>query len=135
MTDGARLRQILLNGLTNAVKYASATATGIAVSVVVNEGTITFTVADDGAGLPEGIDQAALFQDFNAISHLSGSAGVHKRRKVQSTGLGLPICNRCGTAMHMRLRSAFAYRRWCVCCCGYRICAACACRANERTKH
>jgi signal transduction histidine kinase len=99
MTDGTRLRQIIMNGLTNAVKYSSASATGIVVSVATTaDGMITFSITDDGRGLPPGVTSAALFQDFNAIVSSPGTAaaspGSEKRRVVQSTGLGLPICNR-----------------------------------------
>ncbi len=111
MSDGARLRQIILNGLTNSVKYASASATGIVVSVAITPaaaitpdtpggggaGSITFSVTDDGAGLPAGVTAEMLFQDFNAVSKAASNS------RVQSTGLGLPICNRLGHCARARI--------------------------------
>ena len=110
MSDGARLRQIILNGLTNSVKYASASATGIVVSVAITPaaitpdtpggggaGSITFSVTDDGAGLPAGVTAEMLFQDFNTVSKAASNS------RVQSTGLGLPICNRFGHSARARI--------------------------------
>lgn len=97
MTDGTRLRQILLNGLTNAIKYSSASATSIHVVVAAARGVVTFSVIDDGRGLPRGTTPDALFRDFNAVV-TTPSAVIRERDKVRSTGLGLPISHRCGIA-------------------------------------
>ena len=106
ITDGTRLRQILLNGLTNAVKYSSSIATGIVVTVAAGAGRVTFTVADDGRGLPEGVTQEQLFRDFNTVgSGNVGGAVDGGRENVRSTGLGLPICNRCVCCCCSRARA------------------------------
>ena len=68
VTDGTRLRQIILNGLTNAVKYSSSSATGIVVGVSVNGPRIIFSVTDDGRGLPPGVTLEALFR-YAASTH------------------------------------------------------------------
>ena len=67
---------------------------GIVVSVAVLEGgdRVSFSVTDDGRGLPPGVTQEALFLDFNAAA--AGAAGQNSNRAVHSTGLGLPICHR-----------------------------------------
>ena len=85
--DETRIRQIITNLLTNAVKYT-------------NEGTITLklswrktsietalmriSVADTGIGIkPE--DQERLFQSFSRVDE-------KKNRNIEGTGLGLVIC-------------------------------------------
>ena len=85
--DSARLRQIIVNGLTNAIKYAGAGASCICVAARrdARAATITFSVIDDGDGLPAGVSEEELFTDFNG-------AGA---KMAGSSGLGLPICCRC----------------------------------------
>lgn len=97
LTDGARLRQIILNGLTNAVKYS--TGPDITLAVTVESAWIVFCVLDCGRGLPADTPQAELFSDFYALSNRRHSvAAVVSRDGVQSTvhstGLGLPISHR-----------------------------------------
>ena len=101
MVDAQRLRQIVSNGLTNAMKYATG-ATCISLSCATAGGAIAFSVEDDGPGLPHGVTQEDLFAEF---THLA--SGAHSGRPavvvrdtttvdspVHSTGLGLPIANR-----------------------------------------
>ncbi len=93
-TDGGRLRQIILNGLTNAVKYSSSCATGIVVRVSVSaRGMITFSVTDDGCGLPAGVTQEALFLDFNNVV-ARGHTPALSTRSARRVGMGLPIASR-----------------------------------------
>jgi signal transduction histidine kinase len=95
VTDGSRLRQIVLNGLTNAVKFASASATRITVSVDIAAGSvITFSVIDDGSGLPDSVTQDALFHDFNTTVSAHSVAVLRRRDTVRTTGVGLPISSK-----------------------------------------
>jgi PAS domain S-box-containing protein len=87
--DEARLRQVLLNLLNNAVKF---TAKGsISISVRKEMGSdgrerIRFCVADTGIGIPTEV-QHRLFKRFSqADSSIS--------RRYGGTGLGLAICRR-----------------------------------------
>jgi signal transduction histidine kinase/DNA-binding response OmpR family regulator len=88
-TDPMRLRQILLNLVSNAVKF---TETGeVKLTVMFNEidhrqGEISFSVSDTGVGMtPE--QQSLLFQPF---SQVDGSIA----RQYGGTGLGLAISRR-----------------------------------------
>ncbi len=78
--DAAKLRQILLNLLGNALKFTSAGS--ISLQACCQGGWLEVTVADTGCGIaPEEIDR--LFLPFS-----QGEAG---RRSGQGTGLGLAI--------------------------------------------
>ena len=79
--DGARLRQILQNLISNAVKF---TAVGeVRVTVAPRGGQIVFTVTDTGPGMDEAT-QARLFQGFT-------QADSSVARRFGGTGLGLAI--------------------------------------------
>ncbi|MDX2315183.1 MAG: ATP-binding protein [Gammaproteobacteria bacterium] len=85
--DAGRLRQVLLNLVSNAVKFTDKGGVSISVSKsseLVTEGVrLHFEVTDTGIGIPE-TKQARLFQPFSQVeaSHASRYGG---------TGLGLTI--------------------------------------------
>ena len=85
MVDGARLRQVLLNLLTNAIKFTE--TGGVAVTVAYDAeggGQLKVSVTDSGVGIaPEQLHR--LFQRF---SQADGSIS----RQYGGTGLGLAIC-------------------------------------------
>ncbi len=87
MGDPTRIRQILLNFLSNAVKF---TETGTVVLRIVDvQGThprLRFEVADTGIGISED-GRARLFNEFTQVD---GSI----TRRFGGTGLGLAICRR-----------------------------------------
>lgn len=87
--DAARVRQILLNLVSNGVKY---TAEGeVSVVVAARGDVLRFDVIDTGPGVPEGfVDK--LFEPFTRArtSHVRSRGG---------TGLGLSICRRLAEAM------------------------------------
>ncbi|WP_136067900.1 ATP-binding protein [Modicisalibacter radicis] len=88
--DAGRLRQVLLNLLSNALKFT--TAGEIVLSVAPGEaGRLRFTVSDTGCGISEA-RQATLFEPFR-----QGDAST--ARRYGGTGLGLAICKRLVNAM------------------------------------
>ncbi len=83
--DEARLRQVLLNVLSNAVKYTPEGGT-VGTTITRRAGRVEIAVHDTGAGIaPE--DQARVFEDFARIE--TGYAATQ-----QGTGLGLPLARR-----------------------------------------
>jgi len=82
MGDCARLRQVLLNLLTNAVKFTAAGE--IAVSAGYDAGRLRVAVRDTGVGVPAEL-AGRLFQRF---SQIDGS----NSRQHGGSGLGLAIC-------------------------------------------
>jgi signal transduction histidine kinase len=83
--DQGRFRQVLLNVLSNAVKY---TPNGGSVTTDVrrSDGSVEIAVRDTGVGIAMA-DQARVFEDFTRIE--SGYA-----RTQQGTGLGLALARR-----------------------------------------
>jgi CheY-like chemotaxis protein/HPt (histidine-containing phosphotransfer) domain-containing protein len=93
--DSARLRQILLNVLNNAVKFTDAGSVSLAASASRSEGgdelELHIVVQDTGIGIaPDRIDR--LFQSFS-------QADVSISRRYGGTGLGLAISKRLSEAM------------------------------------
>lgn len=82
-TDMTKLRQILLNGLTNASKFTRDGEIKLAVSHDVEGGEVVFVVADTG----EGISQEALGRIFEPFMQEDSSS----TRRVDGAGLGLAI--------------------------------------------
>ncbi|MBL0939337.1 MAG: PAS domain-containing protein [Gemmatimonadaceae bacterium] len=94
-TDRRRVEQILLNLLSNGVKFTDRGQVTLRVSTVANFArtsneaavpAVRFVVQDTGIGISER-DLAALFQPFRQVD--SGLARQH-----EGTGLGLSICRR-----------------------------------------
>ena len=84
--DQNKLRQVLQNLISNAVKYSPAGGQ-IHVSVLPSEelpDEVLFSVSDDGLGIPEEYT-GKLFQKYARVD--TGEAG-----KIKGTGLGLWIC-------------------------------------------
>lgn len=100
--DAGRIRQVLLNLLTNAVKYTPA---GGRISVTVQEvteripgyGCFVFTVEDNGIGM----DREFLDYIFVPFSR-ADDPNVHQ---VQGTGLGMPIALGIVTAMQGNIQA------------------------------
>ena len=86
--DEVRIRQIIMNLLTNAVKYTEEGSVTLSVSgEKVQAGTLLkFSVKDTGIGIKEE-DTGILFDDFQRLE-------LHRNRAVEGTGLGLSITKR-----------------------------------------
>jgi signal transduction histidine kinase/CheY-like chemotaxis protein len=89
MSDHTRLRQILVNLLSNSVKFTSAGEVDVSVSSKDHfDGRyeIHFAVKDTGIGIPED-KMDSLFQSFSQVD-------ISTSRKYGGTGLGLAISKR-----------------------------------------
>lgn len=81
--DGARLGQVYINLLHNAVKF-SPDGGDVTVSVRVEDGQVVSAVADHGVGIPRGA-QARIFERFYKVDR------ARVRGETGGTGLGLAI--------------------------------------------
>lgn len=88
--DPARIRQVLNNFLSNALKYAPGRIV-LSVEPTRRDGAVRFSVTDFGKGLSEE-DQAQLFTEFTRV-------GSHKRQIGDGAGLGLAICRQMAELM------------------------------------
>lgn len=79
-TDGEKVRQILLNLLSNAQKYTDSGAVEVVVSQG-DDGSVSVSVMDTGRGIDEA-DQASVFEPFRRLANAGGTLG---------TGLGLHV--------------------------------------------
>ena len=103
VSDPLRIRQVLANFVSNAVKFTERGSVTLAVHVA--EGgaraqDLIFQVADTGIGIPE--DQMPrLFQPFTQSDHGT-------RRRYGGTGLGLVICRRLANLLGGTVRAKSA---------------------------
>lgn len=84
--DGERLKQVLLNLVSNAVKFTCTGGVKVGVKRIADGlagVTLQFTVADTGSGIPEEA-RSRLFEPFYQMEHFRGRQG-------EGTGLGLAI--------------------------------------------
>jgi CheY-like chemotaxis protein len=87
--DPARLRQVIVNLLGNAIKFTDQGEVVLQAEIVETRGTtaeIRFTVRDTGIGIPKN-KQGLIFEAFE-------QADGSSRRKYGGTGLGLTISSR-----------------------------------------
>jgi signal transduction histidine kinase/CheY-like chemotaxis protein/HPt (histidine-containing phosphotransfer) domain-containing protein len=92
--DPARLRQVLLNLVSNALKFTNKGEVLIAVQrmhATADSGLVRFIVRDTGIGIP----QAKIGQLFQAFTQADSST----TRKYGGTGLGLAICKQLAMLM------------------------------------
>ena len=80
LADPDRLVQVMLNLLSNALKFVPEDSGWVEVMIEDSQAGVTVTVADNGPGIAEA-DQAEVFERFRQV----GQAGQ------QGSGLGLPI--------------------------------------------
>lgn len=83
--DEVRIRQVLVNLLTNAVKYTNEGSVTLSVSGEIQDDNILleFSVADTGIGIKEE-DIPKLFEEFERIEE-------KRNRNIEGTGLGMNI--------------------------------------------
>lgn len=92
--DAIRLKQVIINLLTNAVKYTNTGYMMLNISGKIKEDKVklVITVQDSGIGIKkENIDK--LFSKFDRL-------GVEKETSVEGTGLGLAITKKLVELMH-----------------------------------
>src|SRR5688500_1252242 len=73
-TDGVRLRQILLNLLTNAVKFTAVGSVSLTVRAA-SDHRVQFVVSDTGPGIAP-VLRGRLFQPFTRLDPTSGGSGL-----------------------------------------------------------
>lgn len=88
--DRTRLKQILLNLLSNALKYNRQGGT-VQVTCSSNEGRVRIAVRDSGIGLTQQ-QLAGLFQPFNRLGQEAG--------QEEGSGIGLVVTRRLAELMH-----------------------------------
>jgi CheY-like chemotaxis protein len=91
MADGQRLKQVLLNLLTNAVKYTPINGRVTVSANPTGHGTTRIVVNDTG----EGIASEKLARLFTPFERLGA-----EQTDVEGTGLGLALCQRLMQAMN-----------------------------------
>ena len=94
MADPSKLRVVLLNLVSNAIKY-NHTGGSVEVSVVGLDGSTAIEVADDGPGIPDGEIEKA----FVMFERLDDTG-----RNIPGAGLGLAIAREYAMAMGGELR-------------------------------
>ncbi len=94
LADFQRLRQVLLNLVSNAVKYNRPRGKIIVRFETPEPGRLRFVVADTGPGVDEA-DHPRLFRAFDRLGAESG--------EQPGTGLGLPVSKALVEAMHGRI--------------------------------
>ncbi len=84
--DDMRIRQVLINLLTNAVKYTEKGEVTLGAELVGKDknAKVRFFVKDTGIGIRKE-DQKGLFEAFRRVDE-------KKNRNIEGTGLGLAIC-------------------------------------------
>lgn len=83
--DSFRIRQILLNLMSNAVKFTEKGAVNMTVQLIDQDGdsdTVKFIIKDTGIGIDEN-DVTKVFDEFEQIENVEHA--------IKGTGLGLPI--------------------------------------------
>ena len=102
--DEIRIRQILINLLTNAVKYTEKGSITLSVKPVQKsdkEVLMHFSVADTGIGIKEE-EQKLLFESFRRVD-------VAHNNKIEGTGLGLNITRKLLRLMNSELTFTSTY--------------------------
>ena len=92
--DATRTRQVILNLLSNALKYNRDNGSVTLDVRPAEEGYLRISVADSGRGVPQA-RQHELFQSFARLGEESGP--------IQGSGLGLAISKRLVEMMHGRI--------------------------------
>lgn len=92
--DRTRLKQVLLNLMTNAIKYNKRGGKVILNCEICEDRYLRLIVTDTGSGIPED-KQHLLFEPFQRLGHESSS--------IEGTGIGLTISKKLVGLMHGRI--------------------------------
>ena len=97
MIDGGRLRQIIFNLMSNAIKFTETGSVELAMSSVEHEGGVALLlrVRDTGIGIAQE-HQGTIFEAFQQVNSST-------TRTYSGTGLGLAICHRLAEALGGRI--------------------------------
>lgn len=96
--DARRIRQVLLNFVTNALKYAghgTVEITGWTTQLDDGRVELTLVVSDDGPGVPRD-EQARIFEKFER-------GGGARESRIPGTGMGLAVCRQLAARMNGRV--------------------------------
>jgi len=85
-TDRAKVKQIIMNLIANALKFTPKGSVTVSVQRSKKKGETWISVADTGIGIAH-VDREAVFQDFRQVDN-------SPTRQYGGTGLGLAICRR-----------------------------------------
>jgi signal transduction histidine kinase len=85
-SDRAKVKQILMNLISNALKFTPKGSVTVSVKFQKRRQQIWVSVADTGIGIAPK-DQEVVFQDFRQVDN-------SPTRQYGGTGLGLAICRR-----------------------------------------
>ncbi|MCA9210904.1 MAG: response regulator, partial [Planctomycetales bacterium] len=89
--DAGRVRQVLVNLLTNAIKFTNVGSVKLSANTAADSGLLLLCVADTGIGIPES-KRELIFEAFS-------QADASITRDYGGTGLGLSICRTLVRAM------------------------------------
>jgi PAS domain S-box-containing protein len=90
-SDRQKVKQILVNFLSNALKFTQEGRVRVSASHRASDRTLLLSVSDTGVGIPKA-DQATVFDDFRQLD-------TSPTRGYGGTGLGLAICRRLAAAL------------------------------------
>ena len=103
--DSKRIRQVLMNLLTNAVKYTNKGSVTLKVTCNVseNEARVKYSVIDTGIGIKEE-DKDRIYNAFQRVD-------VSRNKDVEGTGLGLNIARQYLELMNSKLEIDSVYEK------------------------
>ncbi len=103
--DDKRIRQVLLNLLTNAVKYTEKGTVTLAVSYKKegNQARLHFSVKDTGIGIRK--------EDLNKLTEAFQRVDLIRNRNVEGTGLGMTIARQFLWLMNSELKIQSEYEK------------------------
>jgi signal transduction histidine kinase len=96
--DAQRVKQVMLNLLSNSVKFTHQGGSVVTEAGLDSEGDIQIKVRDTGIGIAP--------EDLGRVMEVFGQAESQRRRAGEGTGLGLPLSRKLVEAMDGRLNLA-----------------------------
>lgn len=99
--DEVRLKQIILNIISNAVKSTKSAWIKLKCSILAEREKAILSISDTGLGIRES-EQAKLFNDFHMINNKSVN-------NQMGSGLGLSICKSLASSMNIEISSTSTF--------------------------